>query len=66
MLAVLVYVLLVLVVALAIICGAEYAMLKLNNAEYRAEMARLNYKNKELERKIEDMNRLNGIKGGLN
>ena len=66
MLEVLVIVLLVLVVALALIAGAEYAMLKLNNAEYRAEMARLNYKNKELERKIEDMNRLNGIKGGLN
>lgn len=60
------YVLLILVVALALVAGAEYAMLKLNNAEYRAEMARLTYKNKELERKVEEMNRLNNIKGGLN
>lgn len=59
------YVLLTLVVVLALVSGAEFAMLKLNNAEYRAEMARLTYKNKELERKIADMSRANNIKEGL-
>ena len=60
------YVLLTLVVVLALVSGAEFAMLKLNNAEYRAEMARLTYKNKELERKIADMSRVNNVKEGLN
>ena len=60
------YVLLTLVVILALVSGAEFAMLKLNNAEYRAEMARLTYKNKELERKIADMSRVNNVKEGLN
>lgn len=60
-----VYVLLVLVVVLALVCGAEFMMLKLNNAEYRAELARLNCKNAELERKVKDMSRLDGVKGGL-
>ena len=59
------YVLIGLVVVLALVSGAEYAMLKLNNAEYRAELARLNCKNKELERKIIDMSRLNSVKEGL-
>ena len=59
------YVLLVLVIVLALIAGAEYAMLKLNNAEYRADLAKLKCKNAELERQIKDMDRLNGIKGGL-
>lgn len=60
------YVLLVLVVVLALVSGAEFAMLKLNNAEYRAELAKLKLKNAELERQVKDMTRLDGIKGGLN
>ena len=59
------YILLILVVVLALVSGAEYAMLKLNNAEYRAEIARLTFKNKELERKVLDMSRLNGVREGL-
>lgn len=59
------YVLLILVVALALVSGAEYAMLKLNNAEYRAELAKLTCKNAELERKIKEMSRLNGVREGL-
>ena len=59
------YVLLVLVVVLALVSGAEYAMLKLNNAEYRAELARLKCKNAELERQVKDMDRFNSVKGGL-
>lgn len=58
-------VLLILVVVLALVSGAEYAMIKLNNAEYRAELARLNCKNAELERKVKDMSRLNNVKEGL-
>ena len=60
------YVLLTLVVALALIVGAEYAMLMLNNAEYRAELAKLRCKNAELERKVKDLSRLNSVKEGLN
>lgn len=60
------YVLLILVVVLALASGAMYAMLKLNNAEHRAEVARLTCKNKDLERKIADMNRLNSVREGLN
>ena len=60
------YVLLVLVVVLALVSGAEYMMLKLNNAEYRAEIAKLTCKNAEQERKIKEMNRLNSVREGLN
>lgn len=60
------YVLLTLVVVLALIAGAEYAMLMLNNAEYRAEIAKLRCKNAELERKVKDLSRLNSVKEGLN
>ena len=60
------YVLLTLVVALALIAGAEYAMLMLNNAEYRAEIAKLRCKNAELERKVKDLNRINSVREGLN
>ena len=59
------YVLLTLVVVLALISGAEFAILKLNNAEYRAELARLTFKNKELERKVADISRINNVKEGL-
>ena len=60
------YVLLILVVVLALVSGAEFAMLKLNNAEYRAELAKLTCKNKDLERKIADISRLNGVREGMN
>lgn len=60
------YVLLGLVVALALVAGAEFAMLKVFNAEYRAEVAGLKLKNAELERKIKDTSRLSGVKEGLN
>ena len=59
------YVLLTLVVVLALVCGALVMAIKLNNAEYRVELARLNFKNAELERKIKDMSRLNNVKEGL-
>ena len=59
------YVLLILVVVLALVSGAEYVALKLNNAEYRAELAKLNSKNAELERKLKDMNKLNNVMEGL-
>lgn len=59
------YVLLTLVVVLALVSGAEFAMIKLNNAEYRAEIAKLNCKNAELERKVRDMSRLNSVREGL-
>ena len=59
------YVLLILVVALALISGAEYAMLKLNNAEYRAELAELKGKKAELERRIQDMNRKHNVMEGM-
>lgn len=60
------YVLLFLVVALAIVGGAEFAMLKVFNAEYRAEIAKLTCKNRELENKVREMSRLNGVREGLN
>lgn len=60
------YVLLILAGVLAFVSGAEYAMIKLNNAEYRAELARLTCKNAELERKVKDMSRLNSVREGLN
>ena len=59
------YVLIGLVVTLALVCGAEYAMLRLNNAEYRAEVANLTRKNAELERKLKDMNRWENVKEGI-
>ena len=60
------YILLTLVVVFALVSGAEFMMLKLNNAEYRAELARLNCKNKDLENKVREMSRLNKVKEGLN
>lgn len=60
------YVLLILVVVLALVSGAEFMMLKLSNAEYRADLAKLKCKNAELERKVKDMSRLNSVKEGLN
>ena len=71
------YVLLILVVALAVISGAEYAMLRVVKAERRAEVAELrnaNYKisakcrtlcieNTELQ---EQLARMENIKEGIN
>ena len=59
------YVLLFLVVALAIVGGAEFAMLKVYNAEYRAEIAKLTCKNRELETKLRDISKMDRVKGGL-
>ena len=60
------YALLILLVGLALICGALSMMLKLSNAEYRAELAELRCENLELKRKIKDMSKLNNVKEGLN
>lgn len=60
------YVLLSLVVALALVSGAEYAMIKVYNAEYRAEIAKLRGKNSELENKVCELSRINSIKEGIN
>lgn len=60
------YVLLILVVALAATSGGLYVVLTVNNAEYRAEIARLSFKNKELERKCKELSRLDSVKEGLN
>ena len=59
------YVLLTLAVVLSLVCGALFMVIKLNNAEYRAELARLTCKNAELERKIKEMSRLNSVREGL-
>ena len=59
------YVLLILVVALAVVAGAEYAMLRVANAEHKAEVAKLRYANIVLARKLESHNKLNGIKEGI-
>ena len=60
------YVLLILVVVLAVLVGAEYAMLRVAKAEYKAEVAKLRYANIVLARKLESHNKLNGIKEGIN
>ena len=59
------YVLLILVLALAVLVGAEYAMLRVAKAEHKAEVAKLKYANTILERKLENHNKLNGVKEGL-
>lgn len=58
-------VLLILVVVLALICGAEYAMLRVSKAEHRAEVAKLRYANIVLARKLENHNKLNDVKEGI-
>lgn len=60
-----VYVLLVLVVALALIAGAEYAMLRVVKAEHKAQIATLKCANVTLARKIEDYNKFNDMIGGI-
>lgn len=59
------YVLLILVVVLALISGAEYAMLRVAKAEHKAELSQLKYANIVLARKLENLNKLNGIKEGI-
>ena len=60
------YVLFVLVVALALVNGAMFAMLKIHSAEHHAEVTKLTCKNRELERKVIEMSRLNNVREGLN
>ena len=59
------YVLLILVVVLAMVAGAEYAMLRVAKAEHRAEVAKLRYANIVLVRKLENHNKLNSVKEGI-
>lgn len=59
------YVLIGLVVVLALVSGVEYAMLRVANAEHKAEVAKLKYANLVLARKLENNNKLNGIKEGI-
>ena len=59
------YVLLILVVALAFTSGALYVVLKMNDAERRVEIARLTCKNKELEARIAELKRLSNVREGL-
>ena len=59
------YVLIGLVVVLAMVSGAEYAMLRVAKAEHKAEVAKLKYANIILARKLENHNKLNGIKEGI-
>lgn len=59
------YVLLILVVALAMVAGAEYAMLRVAKAEHKAEVAKLRYANMVLARRIENHNKFNSIKEGI-
>ena len=54
------YVLLILVVALALVSGAEYAMLRVVKAESRAEVAELKNANHTLADKCKALNKENG------
>ena len=60
------YVLLFLVVVLAMVSGAEYAMLRVAKAENKAEVAKLKLANIALARKLESHDKLSGIKEGIN
>lgn len=60
------YVLLILVVVLAMVSGAEYAMLRVAKADHKAEVATLKHANLVLARKVESFNKLNDIKEGIN
>ena len=60
------YVLLILVAVLALAIGAMFAMLKIHSAEHHAEVTKLTCKNRELERKVIEMSRLNNVREGLN
>lgn len=60
------YVLVGLVVVLAMVAGAEYAMLRVSQAEHKAEVAKLRYANIVLARKVENHNKLSSVKEGIN
>ena len=71
-----VYVLLALVVVLAIVCGAQYAVIKCLKAEYKAEVSTLKYAKAASERKAlymagkndelsKRLSRMNAVKEGL-
>lgn len=71
------YILLTLVVALAVVCGAEYATLRVVKAEHEAEVAKHKEANRILGDKLEylanenrelcnRMEKMNRIKEGLN
>ena len=59
------YVMLILVVGLALVGGAEYAMLRIMQAEHKAKVATLKAENVSLKRKLDSYNKLNNIKEGL-
>lgn len=59
------YVLVGLVVVLAMVAGVEYAMLRVANAESKAEVARLKCANFTLAKKLESLKKLNAVKEGL-
>lgn len=59
------YILVGLVVVLAMVSGVEYAMLRVANAEHKAEVAKLKYANIALARKLESLKKLNNVKEGL-
>lgn len=63
------YVLLILVVVLALVSGAEYATLRVIRAERKAEVAELKCTNKALTEKYIDLHarmvKLNAIKEGI-
>ena len=59
------YVLLILVVVLAMVAGAEYAMLRIANAEHKADVAKLKCANLILARKLESYKKLNSVKEGI-
>ena len=46
------YVLLILVVVLALVCGVQFAFIKCMRADYKAEVASLKYDRVMLERKL--------------
>ena len=60
------YILVILVVVLAAVCGAEYAMLRVAKADHRAEVASLKHANLVLARKLAKLNKFNDIKEGIN
>ena len=58
------YVLLVLVVVLALISGAEYAMLRFMRATHKAEVMALKHLNVSLERKADRLSKIINVKEG--
>ena len=64
-----IYILLALVVALALVSGFELAIIKCLGADYRAEVSVLKYEKLVLERKVADLkqrlNKMGNVKEGL-